>query len=85
LRKIWLSPLENHDYSDTQKDREKRCFPRVKHGVVTVKSRAPHVELRRDSSSWAAPLSIPRAHPPADPEPARWPSQTLTDMSPHYF
>ena len=38
---ILLSPLENHDYNDTQKT----ALPRVKHGVCTVKSRALKIPL----------------------------------------
>jgi hypothetical protein len=38
---ILLSPLENHDYNDTQKT----ALPRVKHGVFTVKSRALKIPL----------------------------------------
>jgi hypothetical protein len=39
--KILLSPLENHDYNDTQIT----ALPRVKHGVFTVKSRALKIPL----------------------------------------
>jgi hypothetical protein len=39
---ILLSPLENHDYNDTQKT----ALPRVKYGVCMVKSHAPR--LTRD-------------------------------------
>ena len=53
---ILLSPLENHDYNDTQKV----ALPRVKHGVDTVKSRVAHGEKwrRRRLTFARGPLSV---------------------------